>query len=136
MLSPQEKLRLVFNEYRKSIQKEEYTAPMFILSEPESYIGARSDKNTLVIIDATPNPSIPVFYDRIALSQWPAMTAYRGTHTQLKEILPQLNKRYFGIAFTEYDLEPRSFTASDTSFTLTATSRNLLFTGSCTVQLK
>lgn len=136
MLSPQEKLRLVFNEYRKSIQKEEYTAPMFILSEPESYIGARSDKNTLVIIDATPNPSIPVFYDRIDLSQWSPMTAYRGTHTQLKQILPQLNKRYFGIAFTEYDFEPRSFTASDTSFTLAATSRNLLFTGSCTVQLK
>ena len=136
MLSPQEKLRLVFNEYRKSIQKEEYTAPMFILSEPESYIGARSDKNTLVIIDASPNPSIPVFYDRVDLSQWAPMTAYRGTHTQLKQILPQLNKRYFGIAFTEYDFEPRSFTASDTSFTLTATNRNLLFTGSCTVQLK
>jgi hypothetical protein len=136
MLSPQEKLRLVFNEYRKSIQKQEYTAPMFILSEPESYIGARSDKNTLVVIDATPNPSIPVFYNRINLSQWSPMTAYRGTHTQLKEILPQLNQRYFGIAFTEYDFEPRSFTASDTSFTLTATSRNLLFTGSCTVQLK
>lgn len=136
MLSPQEKLRLVFNEYRKSIQKEEYTAPMFILSEPESYIGARSDKNTLVVIDATPNPSIPVFYNRVDLSQWSPMTAYRGTHTQLKEILPQLNKRYFNIAFTEYDFEPRSFTASDTSFTLVATSRNLLFTGSCTVQLK
>lgn len=136
MLSPQEKLRLVFNEYRKSIQKEEYTAPMFILSEPESYVGARSDKNTLVVIDASPNPSIPVFYNRVSLADWQPMSIVIGTRTTLKELLAEMNQRYFGIAFTEYDFEPRSFTASDTSFTLTATSRNLLFTGSCTVQLK
>lgn len=133
-----EKIQARFNAKRveNSLPVVDFTG--YNMSLPESYSGPQSSSNTLIYavpLAASENLGrLKIFLNRLNLSSAVGMSVVRGSATRIVHLLPQLSNE-LGVTLIADDIVDDVLPVGS-SFTLTASSSNRLFTGSTTVALE
>lgn len=133
-----EKIQARFNAKRTEASLPTVDFTGYTMSLPSSYSGPQSTSNTLLYAtpDATSNNlgRLKMFLNRLDLSTAVGITVTRGTSTRIVNLLTQLSNE-LGVTLIADDIND-DVLPSGSSFTLTASSSNRLFTGSTTIGLE
>lgn len=134
-----EKIQARFNAKRleSSLPYVDFTG--YTMSAPEPYSGPQAPtSNTLIY--AVPLPAsnnlgrLKIFLNRLNFSNATGLTVTRGISTRIVQLLPQLSNE-FGIQLVADDIVDDALPGGST-FTLSASAANRLFTGSTTVTME
>jgi hypothetical protein len=136
-LEPRNKIMSVYNRLRQLAGNPELDLEEYNFSVPQPYSGPRSPANTVIVLTPIPSSgiygSITLYYDRIDLSTLTGFSVARGSATTVLGLLEELNEE-LGVALTPIDVEEAALPVGS-SFTLTASSQNLIFIGSTQIGL-
>lgn len=136
-LDPKIKIVAVYNKDRTTNNKPTINGNDYTFSLPEAYSGPRSLKNTRVKLtpkaDTGIYGNITIYYNRISFATLTGFSVTKGTATTAIGLLPAINEE-LGIELTAVDINEIALGASS-SFVLTASSQNLIFTGATTIGL-
>ena len=107
----------------------------FDFGTPEPYSGSRSTNNTRLYLTpkagSTAVGRITLYYNRIALSSITGLTVVKGSAVNIVDLLTQINTE-LGVELVEADIVNGVLPAT-VGFSLTASSANLIFTGTTSV---
>ena len=133
-----EKIQARFNAKRTESNLPTVDFSGYTMALPEAYSGPQSASNTLIYVVplATSNNlgRLKVFLNRLGLSSAVGISVVRGSSTRIIHMLPQLSNE-LGITLVADDVVD-DVLPGGSSFVLTASPANRLFTGSTTVTLE
>lgn len=134
-LDPKNKLISIYNLMRSGDGQVALELSDFNFGTPEPYTGLRSEKNTRIMLIPKNSMSIYgrsiLYYNRIDLSTIDNFSVVKGSATTVLGLLPAINAE-LGVELEDFDVEEAAL-GTGTSFTLTASPTNLIFTGSTTI---
>lgn len=135
LLSPRSKIIAVYNKVRLDRGLPAILEADFEFSNPFTYVGVKSTKNTRIYLTPKANSSqigrITVYYDRIDLSTIVGSKVIRGSATTVTQLIPEINEE-LGVELTNNDVEEAPLGVTPT-FTLTASPTSLIFVGSTSI---
>lgn len=138
LLTPKDKLMAVYNAELQANGKPTIDPADFDMSAPAAYSGPRSTRNTVIYLQplaASPSFGLAtIYYNRVNLATVTSVRVTKGSAATLTDLLPALNIQ-LGLEFVAADFSPVTLPSAPGTFTLTATSTNLVMTGSTTVTL-
>ena len=138
LLTPKEKLFAVYNALRAGNGQPAINPDDFDMSPPQAYAGPRSNSNSVFYLQ--PKASSPsfglatIYYNRVNLSSITTIRISKGSASTFADLLTPLNTE-LGLSFALTDFASVTIPAAPGSFTLTATTGNLILTGSTTITL-
>lgn len=133
-----QKFYAVVNKHLTNLSLPTINPADYNASAPETYTGTAYPRNTRLVLDAPLESSVvgrtTIYYSRIEMStSLVGLIVAKGSATTLLELLPALSE-IIGVQLAANDVVPLALPASG-SFTLTASTTNLLYTGSTSITL-
>lgn len=133
-----QKFYAVVNKHLTNLSLPTINPADYNASTPEVYTGSAYPRNTRLVLDAPLESSVvgrtTIYYSRIDMAtSLTGLVVAKGSATTLLELLPALNEA-IGIQFGPNDVVPVNLPASG-SFTLQASTTNLLYSGQVSITL-